>query len=193
MGREDVENHEGTIYFDEIRAIESDDAPNIPDAEEGGLANPIVYDFEEELAGWVGPNASVKDGHLRVDISSGGNTEVKKTSGYDLSDYNYIVARVKVDASLSAKMFIKTGSDWAWSDSGEIELGADGYTEMIFDISEIDGKENVQEIGFEFLAGELENDIEALIDSIQIVNDLDDLISGEDTENPVDPEIPEED
>lgn len=198
MGREDDENHEGTIYFDEIRAIESDDAPNIPDAEESGPAEPIVYDFEEELAGWDGPGATIEDGHLRVDISSDatkneGKTEVKKTSGYDLSDYNYIVARVKVDASLSAKMFIKTGSDWAWSDSGEVELGADGYTEMIFDISEIDGKENVQEIGFEFLAGKLENDIEALIDSIQIVNDLDDLISGEDTENPVDPEIPEED
>src|SRR5699024_9133796 len=122
-----------------------------------------------------------------------GKTEVKKTSGYDLSDYNYIVARVKIEEPLIAKIFIKTGSDWAWSDSGEIALDNDGYKDMIFDISEIDTRENVQEIGFEFLGGELENDIEALIDSIQIVNDLDDLISGEDTENPVDPEIPEED
>lgn len=184
---------EGTLYFDEIRAVEIEGAPEVPYPDEAESVEPIVFDFETDLAGWDGPGVSLEKGHLRVDVLPGGNTEVKKTSGYDLSDYNYIVARLMTTKPLAAKLFIKVGSSWAWSDSGEIELGADGYKEMIFDISEIDDRDQVQEIGIEFLGEELEGNAKVLVDNIQIVNDLDELIAGEDSEEPVDPEVPEED
>lgn len=187
---------EGTLYFDEIRTVEIEDAPDVPEPEESEPADPIVYDFEEDLAGWEGPEAMIEDGNLKAVVALDDSTEVNKISSYNLSGYNYVVASIKTEElaelnehPLNAEIFAKTGSEWDWHASDAVELSSDEYTDIIFDISDLEEKDNVPEIGIQFVPSgeEQEGTTEIFVDMVQIVNDLDELIDGGDPEEPEDP------
>lgn len=177
------ERGNGTLYFDDLKAVYDEGAPAVPERENVGEVEAIIYNFESDREGWGGNASSIVDGHLvhPIGLGDGAKTEVNKVSGYDLSGHNYIVATVKHDEEgtfgddpLNAKLFIKTGSGWTWADSGDVSLSSDEYTEIVFDISDNAARENVQEIGLEFTAPEgSEGTTNAYIDSIEILTTLD--------------------
>ncbi|ADU29633.1 glycosyl hydrolase [Evansella cellulosilytica] len=180
----------GTLYFDDLRAVYDEDAPPVPEREDAGEIEPIIYDFESDLDGWGTNMSLIKDGNLvhPVGLGEGNKTEIAKTSGYDLSGHNYIVATVKHDEEgtfgddpLNAKLFIKTGSAWTWADSGDFSLNSDKYVEIVFDISDNAARENVQEIGLEFTApAGSDGTSNAYIESIKILTALEELPDTED-------------
>ncbi|GAE29712.1 carbohydrate binding domain-containing protein [Alkalihalobacillus hemicellulosilyticus] len=192
---------EGVLYFDDLRAVYDENAAEVPEApdSEDKEVEPIIYQFETDLEGWSGSQAQIVDGHMKavVQLGDGITSEVQKTSGYNLTDYRYIVANVTHDESgtiadeaLLGKLFVKSGGDWSWSDSGEQEINRDGYSQIIYDISELNSRESIQEIGIEFIGPTgSEGTTNAYIDYVAIVTSLDELPEEADNGSGEDPEV----
>jgi len=199
------EKGSGTLYFDDIRAIEDKDSPTLPEEvgdNEEKNPSPIFYHFNKDLEGWEGGNAIIEQGQLKASIKlgEGEKTEIKKTASYDLTGYNYIVVQLKhddtgtlADHPLEVKFFTKSGS-WNWSDSGSTTINKEEYTKLIYDISNLENKNAVQELGMEFNGpvGSADS-TNALIDYVAIVTSLDQLPSEEEAnteeENEEEPSI----
>ncbi|WP_062319673.1 glycosyl hydrolase [Halolactibacillus sp. JCM 19043] len=187
------ETGEGTLYFDDIKATDIEAADPVPDKEDNGPVElkPIHFTFDESKEDFSGADFDVKAGHLNGTVNLEGKTEVKRSFGQSLDGYHYIVARIKYDSdqteanALKAKVFIKTGDDWAWSDSGETTLKRGEYVDVIFDLSTAENLSAVRELGIEFI-GASTKDAVVDIDSISIVETLDQLPSeapGEEEED----------
>ncbi|WP_186577116.1 glycosyl hydrolase [Aquibacillus kalidii] len=188
---------ESSIYLDDLQAVRDENAPDVPSApdieDDPKEVEPLNFSFESDLEGFAGGNAIIEEGNakLTVALGEGAKSEFKKTKGYNLEGYNFVVASLKYDNTgtigenpLFAKLFIKTGGDWAWTDSGEVSINADGYTNIEFDITELAVKDSVQEIGIEFFApAGTEGVTNVYIDYIQIVSSLEEVVKPE-TENP---------
>ncbi|MDG5471526.1 CIA30 family protein [Jeotgalibacillus sp. ET6] len=186
----------GVVYVDDLKAVSDEGLPGVPPGDSTPPpieeVEPIIFTFNDTLEGWEGAQASTEDGSLKalVELGSGKKSTVQKTAAYNLANYNYIIAYVKHDENgefgsepLKAKLFTKAGS-WTWSDSGEIAINKQEYTKMVFDITNLPDKQAVQEMGIEFLApAQSVGTTYASIDSVQVVQSLDEAI---------DPEHPEE-
>jgi len=187
------ETGEGTLYFDDIKATNIEAADPVPDKEDNGPVElkPIHFTFDESKEDFSGADFDVKAGHLNGTVNLEGKTEVKRSFGQSLDGYRYIVARIKYDSNqtevnaLKAKVFIKTGDDWAWSDSGETTLKRGEYVDVIFDLSTAENLSAVRELGIEFIGASTKEAV-VDIDSISIVETLDQLPSeapGEEEED----------
>ncbi|GEM00924.1 mannan endo-1,4-beta-mannosidase [Halolactibacillus halophilus] len=196
------ETGEGTLFFDDIKATNIDGAAPVPDKEDNGPIelNPIHLTFDESKEDFSGADFDVKAGHLNGTVNLEGKTEVKRNFSQSLDGYHYIVARIKYDSTqteanaLKAKVFIKTGEDWAWLDSGETTLKHGEYVDVIFDLSTAENLNAVRELGIEFIGASTKEAV-VDIDSISIVETLDQLPSeapGEEEED-AGTQVPDED
>ncbi|WP_146949246.1 glycosyl hydrolase, partial [Halolactibacillus miurensis] len=175
----------GTLYFDDIKATTIEGAEPIPDKETGPIdIEPLHFTFDESNEEFSGAGFDVVGGHYSGTLDLAGKKEVKRSFGQSLEGYQYIVARINYGSEqtvgdvLKAKVFIKTGDDWAWSDSGEVRLKQGEYVDVIFDLSTVEDLSAVRELGIEF-SGSAEGEATVHIDYISIVESLDRVPSDE--------------
>ncbi|WP_172254475.1 glycosyl hydrolase [Saccharibacillus deserti] len=151
--------HEGTLYFDDIRALYD---PSLPDLADGGGGQPdahapgLLYGFAsaEDLSGWnISDGASAQAQPPVFD-----ETEQALSTTFDLANTGQdangnfnesfelavnperlnidglgtLSASVKLsEGSAKARLFIKTGDAWTWSDSGaSVSVDSSGYTQL---------------------------------------------------------------
>lgn len=150
-------SHDGVLYFDEIRAVYDANLPEVPTDDDGGSSTPagVLYSFTDldSIAGWKLENNTAKAGNpgfaaqeqaLEVEfplVNTGkngqgvSNEEFELTtapSGLRLSGLERLSAGVKLTrGTAKARLFIKSGSDWAWHDSGAaVQIDSAGYTTL---------------------------------------------------------------
>lgn len=156
----DKGEHSGILYFDDIRAVKDSKLPEIPDngQETPGLPAGVLYKFESagDINGWVLGENSAKAKAPKFDdsekalsvefplVNTGKFEDGKSkeefevyngTSSVNLKGLDSITARVKLSTGTAkARLFMKSGSGWTWTQSGEPEnIDANGYT--VFTIS----------------------------------------------------------
>lgn len=114
----------------------------------------LVFGFDKDAEGWAKEAGNVtvtksvysEDGQdwnvLKADFTLGKENDfmaVSKTGAMDLSSFDGIEAKVKIDSEIpnvKAKLFIKMGNDWIWMDSGELTVDGKGFTTLRFVFSE---------------------------------------------------------
>ncbi|GEN55878.1 hypothetical protein GCM10012290_04880 [Halolactibacillus alkaliphilus] len=176
------ETGSGTLYFDDIKATTIPGAPDVPGAKDPGeqVIEPIYYMFDDSLEGFSAPGFNVIDGYLTGEVKLDGKKEINRAFGQSLEGYQYLVARIKYTSqqpeleALKAKLFIKTGDAWSWSDSGEVTLVKDAFVDVIFDLSAVEDLNAVRELGIEFI-GASTGEATVYIDHVSIVESLDQL------------------
>jgi len=139
----------------------------------------LLHDFESSVEGWAinndnggvwntakatGPAVSADAASsgrksLRADFELGGGSfELTRVEDVDLSGALALEAKALVrlgegsdaGAGVRAKLYIKTGDKWAWTDSGEKALDGDFVT-IRFDLSNVGDLEKVRAIGMQIL------------------------------------------
>lgn len=152
----DGKPHEGTLYFDEIRAVYD---PSLPDLTDGSGGQPgahapgTLYAFNgaEDVSDWAIANDSAQaqaptfddaESALSADFDlahTGQNADgsfkesfelAVNPQGLNIQGLDTLTAKVKLSGgSAKARLFIKTGDGWAWSDSGTpLSVDSNGYT-----------------------------------------------------------------
>lgn len=113
----------------------------------------LVFGFDKDTEGWTkeAGNVSVTQGVysesgqdwnvLKANFTLEKENDfmaVSKTGAVDLSSFDGIEAKVKIDSEIpnvKAKLFIKMGSDLTWMDSGELKVDGEGFTTLRFEFS----------------------------------------------------------
>ncbi|MNK21609.1 Mannan endo-1,4-beta-mannosidase precursor [compost metagenome] len=138
-----VGNYTGTntMYFDDIKAVEDTNVPPLSNGGSGSDSSAhapgILYDFESgSTQGWdlnSGENkANATTPEVTLDEHSegaqalksaftlgNGSFELSNGTALDLTGLKAITVKVKLSAGTAkARLYIKTGSTWAWFDSG---------------------------------------------------------------------------
>lgn len=140
----------------------------------------LLHDFESSDEGWTinndnggiwntakakGPAVSADAASgggraLRADFELGGGSfELTRIEDVDLSGALALEAKALVrlgegadaGSGVRAKLYVKTGDNWAWTDSGERTLAGDGFAAIRFDLSNVGGLEAVRAIGVQIL------------------------------------------
>ncbi|MHA6532824.1 glycosyl hydrolase [Paenibacillus sp. BAC0078] len=152
----DAKAHEGTLYFDDIKAVYDSSLPDmsggnngVPDVHAPG----ILYQFQSaaDIEGWIAANgdsanaqapefvASEQAVGVQFDlVNTGQNPDGSYKQSFELAvdpaklnitGLDTINAKVKLsNGTAKARLFIKTGADWAWSDSGTpVAVDSSGY------------------------------------------------------------------
>lgn len=152
----DQGKHSGALYFDDIRAVKDPGIPEVPEngGEQPGTPPGVLYKFESaaDIAGWrlensttqaVDPEFDSGEGALSVEFPLM-NTGIEafelvtSPSNLDLHGLDSITARIKLSSgSAKARLFMKSGSGWAWSDSGTpLPVDANGYTTLAISLTD---------------------------------------------------------
>ncbi|GIO33443.1 MULTISPECIES: glycosyl hydrolase [Paenibacillus] len=128
-----------SMYFDDIHALLDPNAGTVPSgSESGGIAPGVLFDFNDSIAGWtlndntLGADnlANPEDGGSKVlsadfPATAAGDQhfELAYMSDQDLSQGGTLKVRARVaGGAAKAKLFIKTGANWAWASTDEVEL-----------------------------------------------------------------------
>lgn len=128
-----------SMYFDDIHALLDPNAGTVPSgSESGGIAPGVLFDFNDNIAGWtlndntLGADnlANPEDGGSKVlsadfpaTAPGGQHFELAYMSDQDLSQGNTLKVRARVaGGTAKAKLFIKAGANWAWASTDEVEL-----------------------------------------------------------------------
>jgi mannan endo-1,4-beta-mannosidase len=158
-----------SLYLDDIKAI-NDGTGGVPNGGTGPGSTQeqpgILYDFETGIQGWQveqnQANASVpvvtaaaavtgtQSIQSTFDLSKLGGFELDKVSAADLSAVKTISAKVKLSAgTANVRLYIKTGSNWDWHDSGvvTVDSSATGFTTLTIPLDPAWGLDKVQSIG----------------------------------------------
>ncbi|WP_426452639.1 glycosyl hydrolase [Paenibacillus sp. S-38] len=159
---------EGTMYFDDIRAVLNPDAPTVPNGGSGpgsSAAQPgLLYDFETDTAGWVleQNQASATAPAVNTAAAASGSSalgssfslagragfELAKMEALDLSAVGSISVRLKLSAGqANARLYVKTGSDWVWYDSGTVPVDSSGFVTAAIPVASLPHPDLVQSIG----------------------------------------------
>jgi mannan endo-1,4-beta-mannosidase len=135
----------GTLYFDDISAINDSSAGTVPVGSVGGpIATGELFGFNSDAQGWVfGGNtlnatnliqsadpSNNTIGVLQADYPSdntpGNSVDLNYIGDKDLSGGNTLKMRVRLSSGTAkAKLFIKSGSGWTWTNSDELTLSTD--------------------------------------------------------------------
>jgi hypothetical protein len=126
-----------------------------------------IYDFEYSTQDWTA-QAIAGGPWWTTEWSASGNSSLKAdvwlydqakyvlklTKNQDFSGKKYLKAKVRRStwgnwSGFTAKIYIKTGSNWQWFDGGLVNV-TDAGQELSIDISKTVGYNNVREIGVAF-------------------------------------------
>ncbi|GJM79538.1 hypothetical protein HMSSN139_20340 [Paenibacillus sp. HMSSN-139] len=152
----DQGQHSGVLYLDDIKAVKDAGIPEVPDngGEQPGTPPGVLYKFESaaDIAGWRLENSTTQAMNPEFDSSEGAlsvefpltNTGkeafelVASPSNLDLKSLDSIAARIKLsNGTAKARLFMKSGSGWAWSDSGSpLPVDANGFTTLAISLTE---------------------------------------------------------
>lgn len=154
-----------SISFDDIRAI--NDGTGVPNGGDGPGSYPAqpgtLYGFETDVSGWgvqvnnasagtpsVSADVYAEGSHsLQTTFSLSGDFELTKEGALDLTAVDAISAKVKLsNGTAKARLYIKTGSAWAWFDSGAAAtIDSNGFTTLTIPLAGIPNLDAVQSIG----------------------------------------------
>lgn len=135
----------------------------------GGGSATTLYDFENgNTQNWSGSNitggpwsvtewAAHGSYSLKADVNLGyQQIALKITAVQNLAGHSQLQARVKnapwgnMGSGMTAKLYVKTGSGWAWYDGGSSSVNSSGATTLTLNLASIPNLNYVQEIGVEF-------------------------------------------
>jgi mannan endo-1,4-beta-mannosidase len=134
----------------------------------GGTAQSL-FDFESGTAGWTGAGiaggpwqvqewASQGSSSLKADVDLGSRTVyLARTAGTDLTGRTALSADVHLapwgspGSGVTAKLYVKTGSAWTWTDGGPVTVTS-GTTTLRLNLGSIAGLSDVREIGVQFVS-----------------------------------------
>lgn len=130
-----------------------------------------LYDFESGVQGWSGNPLTggpwttsewkaTGSQSLKADVSLQSNSthSLFITANQSLSGKSSLKATVKhaswgnAGNGIHAKLYVKTGSGWAWYDGGSTLINSNGGTTLTLSLSGIPNLSAVKEIGVEFRA-----------------------------------------
>lgn len=130
-----------------------------------------LYSFENGTQGWSGSNisggpwavtewSSNGSNSLKADVTLGSNSKhyLLISQDRDLSNKSSLTAAVKhanwgnIGSGMRAKIYVKTGSNWTWSDGGFVNINGENGTDVTIDLNSIPNLSQVREIGIEFVA-----------------------------------------
>jgi len=143
-------------------------------------ASVLLYDFETSDDGWTinndsggiwntakaaGPELSTEAASsgkrsLKADFELGGGSfELTRVGDADLSGALALQAKALVrpgegagpGSGVRVKLYVKTGENWAWTDSGENLLTGGGFETIRFDLTKVANLEEVRAIGLQIL------------------------------------------
>ncbi|UOQ48919.1 glycoside hydrolase family 5 protein [Gracilibacillus caseinilyticus] len=136
-----------------------------------GESEEILYDFETSTQNWSGVNLSAGPWHvngwaksgnhsLKADISLSSNSEhyLSLTKNNDFSGKSQLKATVKhanwgnIGDGLRAKLYVKSGPDWKWSDNGSVLINSSNSKTLSLDLSNVPNLNNIKEIGVQFIS-----------------------------------------
>ena len=123
----------------------------MPEKEVATPYKPLEFLFNQPETNWIGNNVRVQEGSLQADVSAKDQekTELKLSQGQDLTNYNWFVTRIRSTVPVSAKLFLKVGENWEWVNS-EAQVIDNQFVNMKFNISNLENKDKVRELGIEF-------------------------------------------
>ncbi len=160
---------DSTLYFDDIH-VANDGTGGVPNGGTGPGSMPeqpgILYDFENGVQGWqtdAGVNqanatdASTTDQEAAsgthsmtstFDLTKAAGFELDKIQAVDLSAVDNISVKVKLSkGTANARLYIKTGSGWAWTDSGVTPVDSSGFKTLTIPLKGVADTNSVQAIG----------------------------------------------
>lgn len=164
--------HKGALYFDDIKAVYDPALPDMsgePGGQPGAHAPGILYQFTsvEDIAGWTTANGSTANAGTPVFaeeeqavsvafdlVNTGQNNDGSFKESFELAadpqklnitGLDTLTAKVKLSGgSAKARLFIKTGAGWTWTDSGApVHVDASGYTTLSISLAAAAEAENV--------------------------------------------------
>lgn len=129
-----------------------------------------LYSFENSTQGWTGSNltggpwlatdwAGMGSSSLKADVTLGGGEYfLSYTGANNFSGKTKLTAQVKhaawgnAGSGLTAKLFIKTGSGWSWTDGGTVAINSTSATTLTLNLAGIANLGDVKEVGVQFLS-----------------------------------------
>ncbi|MDQ0230852.1 glycosyl hydrolase [Metabacillus malikii] len=184
----------GTLYFDDIKVI-NDGTGGVPNGGNGPGSMPeqpgILYDFEDGTNGWAvesneanATKAEVTDEEAThgsksltatFDLSKTSGFELAKVQAIDLSAVKAISTKVKLsNGTANARIYIKTGSDWAWFDSGIVVVDSTEFKTLTIPLDSIGNTNSVNAIGVKIEPTEGTGTAKVFVDEV--------VLHGEDEE-----------
>lgn len=179
----------GTLYFDDIQAFNdgTGGVPNGGSGSDGSPAQPgLLYGFEQDAEGWavesnnaeaaaaaVTAEASAEGGKALATVFSlsGSEFELAKYVALDLSAVDTLSAKVKLSAGTAqARLYIKTGTGWAWADSGLSWVDSSQFTALTLPLAGIPDLSQVKAIGIKFESFSGTGSASAYLDEVRIAS-----------------------
>jgi mannan endo-1,4-beta-mannosidase len=129
-----------------------------------------LYSFENATQGWTGSNiaggpwavtdwSSSGSYSLKADVTfGGGQFYLHYTGSNNFSGKSQLKATVKHAAwgnpgsGIHAKLYIKTGSGYAWFDGGTVAINGSGGTTLTLNLASVSNLADVREVGVQFLS-----------------------------------------
>ncbi|WP_238162658.1 cellulase family glycosylhydrolase [Cohnella sp. AR92] len=161
----------GNLVFYGTNGIAStSQAASVYGSSAGTGSSTVLYSFESGTQGWTGIGVSggpwttnewSANGSqsLKADVMLGGGPYYLAYAGSsNLSGKTTLKATVKhaawgnAGSGLQAKLYVKTGSSYAWSDGGTVNINSSSGTALTLSLSSIANLNDVKEIGIQFLA-----------------------------------------
>lgn len=156
-----------SLYFDDIEAI-NDGTGGVPNGGGGAGSSPspagTLYDFESDASGFIveANEASAAAPIITTDAAASGTHslsssfsltgtgfELTKVSALDVSAVDAISVKVKLSAgSANVRLYIKTGTNWAWYDSGAaVSVDSSEFKILTISLSGVADRDAVKSIG----------------------------------------------
>ncbi|MBM7692048.1 mannan endo-1,4-beta-mannosidase [Peribacillus deserti] len=179
-----------TLYLDDIKAI-NDGTGGVPNGGTGPGSSPepigTLYDFESDIQGWAveqnQAGASVPAISLTeaakgtsslqstFDLSKTAGFELTKVQAADLSAADSISAQVKLSSgTANVRLYIKTGSNWNWHDSGVVSVDSSGFKTIVLPLDSSWGLDSVKSIGIKIEPVSGSGNASVYVDDIALSN-----------------------
>lgn len=196
-----------TLYFDDIKVV-NDGTGGVPNGGDGPGSMPeqpgLLYDFEEGTDGWViesneanATNAAVTDEAAShgtksltstFDLTKAPGFEFAKVQAIDLSAVKAISTKVKLSTgTANARLYIKTGSDWAWVDSGVVVVDDSEFKTLMIPLEDIANLNSINAIGVKIEPLSGEGTAKAYVDEVVLLGEGEDPGTDPGTDSGTDP------
>lgn len=178
---------EGKIYIDSIESIYDETFPSVPERESNDNSyQPIDFDFDIEDEKWIKDAEIIDNGTLTLStkLEEGAKKEISYQSGLDLTQHNWYVAKLKTTSPTNVKLFIKVGDSWKWFESENVVVD-DMYSIVSFDLSSIENRANIKEIGIELTGtSNTKQPLDVTIDYVRFVKSMNEITDNDVIEEP---------
>nr|WP_221886015.1 glycosyl hydrolase [Paenibacillus zeisoli] len=183
-----------TMYFDDIKAVYDSAAPVLSNGGSGSDSSAhapgILYDFESDTQGWGLNSSENKASAAAPEVTAAehsegaqalkstftlgtGSFELKNDTALDLTGLKSITVKVKLSAGKAkARLYIKTGSNWSWFDSGvpdTANVDSAGFATITLSLDSVTDLNQVKSMGLKLESFEGSGDSAVYMDEVTLV------------------------